>query len=96
MSAAAASPFPINEHLTQIQILLESSIMLRNILTFLLLLIISISLGGCITIKHEIAPIHATIDINLKIERELDNFFKDLDEQSDTLNYTQSNTEGDK
>ena len=66
--------------------------MLRNILPFLLLPIIGIS--GCITIKHEIAPIHATIDINLKIDRELDNFFKDLDEQSDTLNYTQSTTEG--
>ena len=67
--------------------------MLRNTLPYLLLPIISIS--GCITIKHEIAPIHATIDINLKIDRELDNFFKDLDEQSDTLNYTQSTTEGD-
>ena len=43
--------------------------------------------AGCT--KHEIAvkpveikPIHITIDINVKVDRALDNFFGDLDEQA--------------
>lgn len=35
--------------------------------------------------EHEIKPIHITIDVNLKIDRELDDFFGDLDEQSPLL-----------
>ncbi|MBM9519920.1 YnbE family lipoprotein [Desulforhopalus vacuolatus] len=30
----------------------------------------------------EIKPIHITIDINVKVDRALDNFFGDLDEQA--------------
>jgi hypothetical protein len=32
---------------------------------------------GCIRIKSD--PIHITMDVNIKIDRELDNFFNDLD-----------------
>lgn len=41
-------------------------------LAILLLLIVN----GCLSIKteHEIKPIQITLDINLKIERELENF----------------------
>lgn len=37
---------------------------------------------GCLSVKtqHEIKPIHITMDINLKVDRELDQFFGDLDE----------------
>ena len=35
---------------------------------------------GCIRTTHEIKPIHITMDINLKVDRELDNFFSDIDE----------------
>ena len=28
----------------------------------------------------EIKPIHITIDINIKVDKELDNFFEDLDQ----------------
>ena len=69
--------------------------MLRNALFYPFFSIICVLMSGCITIRHEIAPIHATIDINLKVDRELDNFFKDLDEQSDTLNYIEPSTGGD-
>ena len=38
---------------------------------------------GCthhrIETTHDIEPIHITIDINLKIDRELDDFFDDVD-----------------
>lgn len=34
----------------------------------------------------EVKPIHITIDINIKIDRALDNFFGDLDAASKTIN----------
>jgi len=49
----------------------------------ILLFITSIVAGtgtGCLSIKteHEIKPIHITMDVNLKVQKELENFF-DLD-----------------
>ncbi len=40
------------------------------------------ALGGCLSVKseHEIKPIHITMDINLKVDRELNSFFGDIDE----------------
>ncbi len=40
---------------------------------------------GCYTrhrvdMTHEVKPIHITLDINLKIDKELDNFFGDVDQ----------------
>lgn len=35
---------------------------------------------GCIRTTHEIKPIHITMDINLKVDRSLDDFFQDIDE----------------
>lgn len=32
--------------------------------------------------EHRIEPIHITVDVNLKIDRELNDFFSDLDAQS--------------
>ena len=34
---------------------------------------------------HEIKPIHIVIDINLKVDRELDDYFGDLDASEDKL-----------
>jgi len=45
----------------------------------LLLCLTALPLVGCIEVRHKVDPIHATIDINLKIDRELDQFF-DFDE----------------
>ncbi len=36
-------------------------------------------LTGCIRTTHEIKPIHITLDINLKVDRALDDFFGDID-----------------
>lgn len=38
---------------------------------------------GCLSVKteHEVKPIHITLDVNLKVEKELDNFFNDIDAQ---------------
>ena len=48
-------------------------------------------ISGCT--KHEvdikpveIKPIHITIDVNVKVDRALDNFFGDLDEKAATIN----------
>jgi hypothetical protein len=60
-----------------------------------------ICLGGCatqhevkteseikpvhVTTVHEIKPIHITIDVNLKVDRELNDFFGSLDQSSPLL-----------
>ena len=38
---------------------------------------IATSLSGCapISMKHEVAPIYATVDINIRIQQELEEFF---------------------
>jgi len=42
---------------------------------------------GCFTLKteHEVKPIQITVDVNLKVQRELDDLFGDLDAASTTL-----------
>ena len=42
--------------------------------------------SGCFSVKteHEVKPIHITMDINLKVDRELDQFFGDIDEANGT------------
>ena len=35
--------------------------------------------------RHVVEPIHITIDINVKIDKELDDFFGDLDEVEEDL-----------
>jgi hypothetical protein len=41
-------------------------------------------LGGCLSV--EVKPIHVTVDVNVKVDRALDDFFGDLDRKSATLN----------
>lgn len=54
------------------------------------ILLLPCLLAGCLTVKteHKIEPIHITVDVNLKIQKELDNFFADLDAASQTRDYT--------
>lgn len=42
--------------------------------------------AGCITVRteHRVEPIHITVDVNVNVERELDNFFGDIDAASET------------
>lgn len=53
-----------------------------------------IFLTGCYTehkvdtthkIELEIKPMHITIDVNVKVDRALDDFFGDIDEQDKTM-----------
>jgi len=45
--------------------------------------------SGCLnthhTVEANVKPIHVTLDVNLKVERELDNFFGDLDRENPLL-----------
>jgi len=48
-------------------------------------LVLLLAMTGCYTrhqidMTHDVKPIHITLDINLKIDRELDNFFGDVDQ----------------
>lgn len=43
---------------------------------------------GCISVRTEpieVKPIHITVDVNVKVDRALNDFFGDLDKQSTTL-----------
>jgi hypothetical protein len=45
-------------------------------------------LAGCLNVKTEpieVKPIHITVDVNVKVEKALDDFFGDLDKKSTTL-----------
>ncbi len=52
----------------------------KNVLAALLAVSAASVVGGCLSIKteHEIKPIHITMDVNLKVQKELENFL-DLD-----------------
>ncbi len=50
--------------------------------------ILPLLLGGCLNIKTapiEVKPIHITVDVNVKVEKALDDFFGDLDKKSTTI-----------
>ena len=45
-------------------------------------------LAGCLNVKTEpieVKPIHITVDVNVKVDRALDDFFGDLDKKSATI-----------
>jgi hypothetical protein len=58
----------------------------------MLLAAFSIALSGCQT-QHkvetvhrvEVAPMHITIDVNVKVDRALDDFFDDLDQAKEKI-----------
>ena len=52
----------------------------RQMLAAALLASAASIVGGCLSIKteHEIKPIHITMDVNLKVQKDLENFL-DLD-----------------
>jgi len=53
--------------------------------SLLLLCLAPLFAVGCINVKMQPIEIHATVDVNVKIDRELDDFFGDLDKKSTTL-----------
>lgn len=46
-------------------------------------------LSGCIHVKLDPVQVHATVDVNVKIDRALDDFFGDIDKKSTTINTTE-------
>jgi hypothetical protein len=47
------------------------------------LLLVCTALWGCsptVTVKHKVAPIHITVDVNVRVQKELDEFF-DFEEE---------------
>ena len=50
-------------------------------------------LGGCLNVRTEpieVKPIHITVDVNVRVEKALDDFFGDLDKQSATIEPSKS------
>jgi hypothetical protein len=55
----------------------------------LLLAVLFLNFGGCLSVKTEpieVKPIHVTVDVNVKVDKALDDFFGDLDKKSSTVN----------
>lgn len=49
------------------------------------LLPLAAALGGCLSVKTEpieVKPIHITVDVNVKVDKALDDFFGDLDKKA--------------
>jgi hypothetical protein len=54
---------------------------------------LAFALAGCVNVRTEpieVKPIHITVDVNVKIEKALNDFFGDLDKKSTTLNAPKS------
>jgi hypothetical protein len=54
---------------------------------FLLLpaVVVFVALSGCLSLKTEpieVKPIHITVDVNVKVDKALDDFFGDLDKKA--------------
>lgn len=61
---------------------------MKNLKQWPALLIALCLFSGCRTehkVELEVKPMHITIDVNVKVDKELDNFFGDLDEKDPTM-----------
>jgi hypothetical protein len=61
--------------------------------SFLLTALVPLLLGGCVNVKTapiEVKPIHITVDVNVRVEKALDDFFGDLDQKSATIEPSKS------
>ncbi|MDP3070940.1 MAG: hypothetical protein Q8N18_11660 [Opitutaceae bacterium] len=50
----------------------------------IVLLCLGSALGGCLSVKTqpiEVKPIHITVDVNVKVDKALDDFFGDIDKK---------------
>jgi hypothetical protein len=55
---------------------------------FIPLIVFALNFSGCLNVKTapiEVMPIHVTIDVNVKVDRALDDFFGDIDQKSSTI-----------
>ncbi len=51
-------------------------------------LLLVTAMAGCVSV--DVKPIHITVDVNVRVERALDDFFGDLDEKSSTIEPSKS------
>lgn len=52
------------------------------------LALLALNFSGCLSVKTEpieVKPIHITVDVNVKVDKALDDFFGDLDKKSSTI-----------
>ena len=66
---------------------------MKRHLLLLPLAAILLNSSGCLSVKTqplEVKPIHITVDVNVKVDKALDDFFGDLDKKSSTLNVPKS------
>jgi hypothetical protein len=69
--------------------------MIKHFSISLAAVVLSVGLWACQT-QHkiesvhrvEVAPMHITIDVNVKVDRALDDFFGDLDQAADKIKST--------
>jgi hypothetical protein len=71
---------------------------MHNWQPFLALLALGLALSACTSHRVEVAPvevkpIHITIDVNVKIDRELDNYLDDIFEAGDDIRQQQGNSQ---
>ncbi len=45
----------------------------------------ALMLSAACTHRLQVDPIHITVDVNIKVDRALDDFFSDIDESSTTV-----------
>jgi hypothetical protein len=53
---------------------------------------LALLLAGCVNVKTEpveVKPIHITVDVNVKVDKALGDFFGDLDKKSATIDAPQ-------
>jgi len=56
----------------------------------LLLLLLLAPLTGCIHVTMDPVQVHAIVDVNVKVDKALDDFFGDLDKKSATVDAPES------
>jgi peptidoglycan biosynthesis protein MviN/MurJ (putative lipid II flippase) len=50
-----------------------------------LLAVVAAGFAGCVYTTVDVKPIHITVDVNVRVEKALEDFFGDLDAKSSTL-----------
>lgn len=51
--------------------------------------LIGLTAAGCINVKTapiEVKPVHITVDVNVRVDKALDDFFDDIDKKSTIVN----------
>lgn len=69
---------------------------MRNLFTWSTILVGLLVFSGACRIRHEVAPvevkpIHITIDVNVRVDRALDDFFSDIDRAEERIEESGSN-----